>query len=147
MIVSLAIIAFSVVLFGYWFRYSCMLILSARTTTDFAYSVVEAYGLNLPKLQTSLENGVQAAAFDSIVSSLDLDYARVRSLIEKAPGLEDQLGLMERVMLRADYALMRSLAVVGRTAFPEKARESLLEMCSIVGFLADAAGSAGVVAE
>ena len=29
----------SVALFGYWFRYTCLLILSARTTRDYAGAV------------------------------------------------------------------------------------------------------------
>ena len=39
---TILIIVGSMLLFGYWFRYTCLLILSAKTTRDYAGEVAAA---------------------------------------------------------------------------------------------------------
>ena len=41
---TILIIVGSMLLFGYWFRYTCLLILSAKTTRDYAGEVAAASG-------------------------------------------------------------------------------------------------------
>jgi hypothetical protein len=42
LIVTLIITVSSVLMLGYWFRYSCLLILSAETTRDYAADIATA---------------------------------------------------------------------------------------------------------
>ena len=53
-ITTIALTAGSVLLLGYWFRYTCLLILSAKTTRDFAGEVAEANQLSFLEVQARL---------------------------------------------------------------------------------------------
>ena len=53
LVTTVIITASSVLLFGYWFRYTCLLILSAKTTRDFAGQVAAANQLGFLEVQTS----------------------------------------------------------------------------------------------
>ena len=48
LIASITITAGSVLLFCYWFRYTCFLILSAQTVREYATSVAQANQAQLP---------------------------------------------------------------------------------------------------
>lgn len=52
MVASVLIMAVSIALLLYWFRYSCVLILSTRTTRDYSASVALANQLSFPEFRT-----------------------------------------------------------------------------------------------
>ncbi len=54
LIVTLVITVSSVLLFGYWFRYTCLLILSAKTTRDYAADIAAANQLSFLQVQAQL---------------------------------------------------------------------------------------------
>ena len=54
LISTVIITASSVLLFGYWFRYTCLLILSAKTARDFAGQVAAANQLGFLDVQNQL---------------------------------------------------------------------------------------------
>ena len=60
LISTIVIMAGSVLLFGYWFRYTCLLILSARTTRDYAGAVATANQLSFLEVQSVLREHVQS---------------------------------------------------------------------------------------
>ena len=49
LVTTVIITVSSVLLFGYWFRYTCLLILSAKTTRDFAGEVATGESARLPR--------------------------------------------------------------------------------------------------
>ena len=69
---------------GYWFRYTCLLILSAETTRDYAADVATANQLSFLQVQTELRES--PADLDRLQASLDRDLAVVTSLIQNASG-------------------------------------------------------------
>ena len=80
----------SVLLFGYWFRYTCLLILSAKTTRDFAGEVVMANQLGFLEVQAQLRTSagnldtlrlVDLNATDAQLRCMPYDGAYVARLI------------------------------------------------------------------
>src|ERR1700730_8615318 len=81
-ITTVVITGSSVLLFGYWFRYTCMLILSAKTTRDFAAQVATANQLGFLEVQAQLR--ASAASLDPLRDALDRDYAVLSGLLKQA---------------------------------------------------------------
>jgi hypothetical protein len=130
MLASLLILGFSLVLFVYWFRYSCILLLrnavdqvsASDTATDTRFSVADVQA----RLKTD-------EALDPLHASLDHDYQVLTYLLQHAAGLE--LGSLEDRLLVLDYKVMRCYYGATRTLFPEQARKALTEMASVLDVL------------
>lgn len=127
MIASFLIIGFSLVLFAYWFRYSCILLLRneverAATARDARFHVAE--------LQEGLKAGGE---LDPLHVALDRDYKVLIYLLQHAAGLE--LQSFEDRLLVLDYRVMNGWYRLTRTLAPLQARRALSEMVSILGVL------------
>ena len=124
MLASLLISVISFVLFVYWFRYSCLLVLRSeaerlQTIQDNRlgfYSVGEKLGTE-PNL-------------DTLHVSLERDYQLLTYLIHHAARLGEQ-SVEDRILM-IDYKLMRVWYHLTRAAAPEQARAALLEMAQVV---------------
>ena len=136
LIVTLIITVSSALLFGYWFRYTCLLILSAKTTRDYAADIATANQLSFLQVQTQLrENPVD---LDRLQASLDRDLAVITYLIQHASG-QGEWGMEDR-MLQLNYRLMSAWCRLSSRFSPEAARRALDEMSQTVAFLANALG-------
>jgi hypothetical protein len=133
LIVTLVITVSSVLMFGYWFRYTCLLILSARTTRDYAADVATANQLSFLQVQSELRES--SADLARLQASLDRDLAVVSNLIN-ASG---QWGMEDR-MLQLNYRLMSTWCSVSKSFSPEAARRALDEMSTIVSHFANSLG-------
>src|SRR5689334_11081081 len=83
LIATVIITTSSVALFAYWFRYTCLLILSAKTTRDYAASVASANQLAFLQVQSVLRDR-GAEDLDSLRDSLDRDYKVLTYLLKHA---------------------------------------------------------------
>jgi hypothetical protein len=131
------IILFSVVLFVYWFRYSCLLILQNRTA--YGAEAANAPALSLPavreRLRTS-DSGV--VVLDQLHRDLTNDYRIICFLLRCSA--EKGVDPIERRLLMVDYWMMQAWFNVSRRAAPVQARKALEEISSIVGYLACSVG-------
>ena len=125
------IIVFSVVLFVYWFRYSCLLILQNR-----AASLSEAPStMRFPAVQERLRtNAHKVEQLDQLQRDLTSDYQKICFLLRCLP--ESGVDPLERRMLMLDYGIMRLWYSVARRLAPLKARLALEEMSNIVSYFA-----------
>ena len=137
LIVTLVITVSSVLLFGYWFRYTCLLILSAKTTRDYAADIATANQLSFLQVQTQLRYQ-NPANLDQLQASLDRDMAMITYLIQHASG-QGEWGMEDR-MLQLNYRLMGAWFSVSRTFSPEAGRRALDEMSMIISHFANAMG-------
>ena len=132
---SLLISFFAVLLFTYWFRYTCILLLrnsgaeNRQPSTDVR--------LDFARFQDAL-NSAEGASLESLARVLDRDYKVLSYLLEHAPSLNR--NPFERHVLAFDYRLMRIWYCVARTAAPAQAGGAVEEMASIVRFLAQRIG-------
>ena len=135
LIVTLVITVSSALMFGYWFRYTCLLILSAETTRDYAVDIASANQLSFLQVQAELRNQ-QTSDLNRLQTSLDRDLAVVTALIQSASG---QWG-MEARMLQLNYRLMSTWCSVSQRFSPAAARRALDEMSMIVSHFANSLG-------
>ena len=136
MFVSVLIIAVSLILFVYWFRYTCLLVLQTELSLQHVGSAVEANNLKFPLVRDDLERG--RLAFDEQYAALESDYRIVSYLLDNASGFRS--GSIEERMLLADFRLMQIWYRVTRNALQQQAQSSLSEMSSILGYFADRMG-------
>jgi hypothetical protein len=129
----------SMLLFGYWFRYTCLLILSAKTSHDYAADVATANQLGFVEIQSRLREGV---ALDGMSAALDRDYAVIRSLLEQAASA----GSIEDRMLQVNYRISRAWYACSRQFAPNAARKALEEMCLMVAHFANSMGERAAAA-
>jgi hypothetical protein len=132
--------ASSVLLFGYWFRYTCLLILSARTTRDYAGAVVTANQLSFPEVQAMLREHA-VADLDRLKDSLDRDYKVLTYLLKHSANASSGEDAVEKRMLEVHYRLMRGWYSVSRNLSPSAAYRALDEMASVVAHFANSMGA------
>jgi hypothetical protein len=128
----------SFLLFGYWFRYTCLLILSAKTTRDYAPSVAMANRLSFLEVQTQLRSSV--ANLDGLMESLDRDYQVLTYLLNHAAIVARGDAAVEKRMLEVDYRIMRAWYSVSRNLSPAVANRALIEMSQVVAHFANSMG-------
>jgi hypothetical protein len=128
----------SVLLFGYWFRYTCLLILSAKTTRDFAGQVAAANQLGFLEVQTQLR--AATVNLDSLRDTLDRDYAVLSSLLKQVSGSSAEGSSIETSMLALNYRVMRSWYRVSSVFSPTAACKALEEMSMVIAHFANSMG-------
>jgi hypothetical protein len=136
MLASALILAFSVVLFVYWFRYTCLLVLSAKSGEQYAEQVAAANRLSFPDVQEKLR--AQSADLDRLREMLEMDYRILQYLREHAAGFG--MRSFEQRMLAFDYRLMQLWYRLMRKKSAGQARGALEEMARIVGYFAHKMG-------
>lgn len=142
---TIVITATSLLMFGYWFRYTCVLILSARTTRDYAGAVAAANQLSFPEVQSTLrEHGV--VDLDGLKASLDRDYKVLTYLLKHASSPSSAEYGVEKRMLKVHYRLMRGWYRVTRNLAPSAAYRALDEMASVVAHFANTMGAQAAAA-
>ncbi len=127
MLASVLIIVFSVILFTYWFRYSCILLL--RNSTAPATAPADPR-FHFAEVQEGLKNDL---ALDPLHKSLQRDYQILSYLLQHAAGLE--LASVEDRILVLDYKVMQAWYRLTRGVAPAHARHALVEMSEVLGIL------------
>jgi len=131
------IIFFSVVLFAYWFRYSCLLILQNRVASDQSYAL--GSGLTFPTVQQRLKGDTRSLdLLDQLHRDLSNDY-RILCFLLRCSS-DAGVDPVERRMLMMDYRIMQGWYSVSRRAALPQAHKALEEMSSIVSFFACSVG-------
>ncbi|HZO57627.1 MAG TPA: hypothetical protein VFB63_33255 [Bryobacteraceae bacterium] len=145
MLASAIIIAVSVGLFVYWFRYSCMLILNTKTVQSYAADVAQSRELNFLRVQQTL-TAAETPAFAVLREDLQRDYEKISSLLSSGVGGrndEEADGYaLERAMLGMNFRWLNVQYAVASRYSERIARTALLEMSQIVEHHANAFGEA-----
>jgi len=146
LLVSIVIITVSLALFLYWFRYTCVLILSAKTSRDYASQIASANQLTFLETRDSLMDDSKLAPLEKLRQSLDRDYQLLTYLLRHGSNDSSSGRSLENRILMIDFQLMSIWYGVTRRVSSERARFALLEMASIVGHLANTMGERIAVA-
>ena len=134
----------SVALFAYWFRYTCLLLLSMRPAHDYAGAVVEANSLRFPQVRETLAQVSEISHLTVLRQSLDRDFKLLNSLFEHSSEFRVAGRAFERWMLTVDYYLMRLVFRVCHRYSFERARKALGEMASVLTQFANMMGECAV---
>jgi hypothetical protein len=138
MLASVLIILFSAMLFVYWFRYTCLLILRTKSTEEFAGQIASANRLSFLAIEEQLKSHPEAASLDPLHRSLANDYRVLSYLLEHASG--ESTHSVEHQMLLLDYKIMQLWYRLTRTLSVSQARKALAEMSSILKYFASTMG-------
>jgi len=138
MTASIIIIVLSTLLFLYWFRYTCQLILSARTSQDFAADIARENELGFLHVQDTI-GAAQKDQLDELQRSLARDYQVVSALLARNGMNSGEMGI-EQTILRIDFLGMRALFEVARRVHVTAAKRALAEMCQVVAYMANTVG-------
>jgi hypothetical protein len=136
---TIAITISSVVLFAYWFRYTCLLILSAKTARDYTADVAYSNKLGFPAVQAQLSQGA-ATDLDRLRSALDNDYRVLRNLLKYMPRSQEGPSPLETQMLAINYRLMSVWYQVTANFSQSAAAHALNEMSMVVAHFANQMG-------
>ena len=133
---SIAIIAISLALFLYWFRYTCQLILSTSTAKDCRTEVAANNRLKFLEVQSQL-GSAPPPSLDWCKRSLDCDFALVNYMHRNTTQKAGSAGGVEELMLRLDYRFLGSWYLLVSRFSAAKARSTLDEMSQIIGYFVD----------
>lgn len=145
MVVTIAIIAVSLVLFVYWFRYTCLIILSGKQSQDYAKQVASANQLTFLQTHRTLaarpaSAGLQSHyALDQLHTSLDRDYRLLTYLLRHIASYAKEQNF-EYQLLSIDYRLMSLWYRSIRYVSARLAKLALIEMACILTHMANAMG-------
>lgn len=126
-------------LFGYWFRYTCLLILTAKTTRDYAAQVAMANQLGFLEVQSQLQ-ARSVSELDRLRDSLDRDYKVISYLLKHAATASPDEAALEKFMLAINYRVMRGWYSLSRRVSTSAASKALEEMSMVVAHFANAMG-------
>jgi len=137
--VHVLFIVTSFALLAWWFRYTCMLILSSRPTTNHAAAVARVNALRFPEIQRKLEdqNVGERAHLDMLKRALVGDYVLLRCLMQNGAQFRSIAQQMEHRMLMLDFRVMHAWYSISRRVSIRRGREALAEMVDILRHFAD----------
>jgi hypothetical protein len=136
--VTLILTVGSALLFVYWFRYTCLLIVSAKTAYDYASEVAAANQLSFREVQSQLRQG--AVELDALHASLARDYDMVTYLLKHAAQSSNEESSLEARMLQMNYRVTGAWYQVSRRFSSTFARQALEEMSLVIGHFANVMG-------
>jgi len=140
MISSIFILIFSGILFVYWFRYTCLLMLRAKTPEDYAARVVEANQLSYPSVELRLGEDGWAQELGQLLYSLKRDYRVLSYLLKHAASVDVGGSTLEQRMLMIDFKIMQWWCRLSQYFSPELSRAAVQEMAQVLHNLANAMG-------
>jgi hypothetical protein len=126
MLASLLIIACSLILLVYWFRYSCVLLLRNSMETSPRAAVAD------PRFSAEQirQQVLTAAELDPLEKLLERDYRLLMYLQDHAASLG--LHSMEDRLLVLNYRLLKYWYQATRMVAPDFARSALAEMSDVI---------------
>ena len=127
-------------LFVYWFRYTCLLILSTKAARDYTVAVALANQLQVLEVQAALPEA-SSADLQRLHQLLERDYKVLSHLFRS--GSSGERDLEER-MLGLYYRVMAATYGASRGFSESFARKALEEMSLVVAHFANALGERAV---
>ena len=128
----------SAMLFAYWFRYTCLLILSTKTAQDHTRRVAVANQLAFMEIQSQLRHS--RADIEGLRCLLDRDYAVLTSLLRYTSDCSPKESKIEMRMLGINYRMLGLLHGLSRRFSFAVARRTLEEMSLVVAHFANMMG-------
>src|SRR5437879_3777247 len=99
---NVLIIAISMLLLLYWFRYTCLLVLRAKPARNYSKQVAAANQLNVFVVRERLA-ATEPLQLDEVQQMLNRDYRLVMYLIRHAANFQATGSELEKRMLMLDF--------------------------------------------
>lgn len=140
MITSLIMSGVSLGLFIYWLRYTCQLILNAKSARDYTRDVAAANDLRFIQVQQELEQVRERFELDTLHSELENDYRLLTYLLVHGPAFHASGDRLEQFMLMLNFRLLKAYYAVTCPISVSNAKRALQEMTQVVGYFANRMG-------
>lgn len=140
MIASIIVILVSGALLVYWFRYTCLLLLSTKPVKDHAARVAVANGLQFLEIQGARIGEAAPSELSALQKMLERDYQLITFLLKHAAGFELGGVTLEQRLLMLDFRIMQMVSMMGRLLGADRVRAAVHEMAAVVARLAEAVG-------
>ena len=140
MIISLIMTAVSVSLFIYWIRYTCQLILSAKSARDYTQDVAAANDLRFLQVQQQLAQVRERIELDTLQSKLENDYRLLTYLLVHGPAFHANGDRMEQFMLMLNFRLLKAYYALFCRISVSTGKRVLHEMTQVIGYFANRMG-------
>lgn len=134
------VIAFSIGLFMWWFRYACGLILSAQPARDHTAEVAAANELNVLEVQQVLAAASDRYHLDTLQEKLERDYHLLNYLVHHSPALAAAPDIFERRIMMLDFELLKACYALSAKISRSGAKRALHEMTRVVCYFANTMG-------
>lgn len=131
MIETVLILAFSLALFLYWFRYTVLLLLREEHLAGNGTVIGQ---LSVLQTRDILRQSSGDVPLDPLQRALDQDYRMLRYLLDHAAGMG--LDTLEHYLLVLDYGLMKARYRLTRNVSTRQARHALDEMARVLACIA-----------
>jgi len=131
MVETVLILAFSLALFVYWFRYTVLLLLNEDDSDQHTTVIGQ---LRVLETRQALRQAQGDLPLDPLQCALDSDYRMLRYLLGHAAGMD--LRPAEHYVLVLDYRIMRVWYRLTRNTSTRQARRALDEMAGVVSHIA-----------
>jgi hypothetical protein len=125
MIETVLILAFSLALFVYWFRYTVLLLLSEEQEDRHCTVIAQ---LSVRETREALRQAPEDFPLDRLQRALDNDYRLLRYLLNHAAGMG--LRPVEHHLLILDYCIMKAWYRLAPN------RRALDEMAGVLSYIA-----------
>ena len=140
MIISLIMTGVSAGLFLFWLRYTCQLILSAKSARDYTRDVAQANDLRFLQVQQELAQVRERVELDSLQSKLEKDYRLLTYLLVHGPAFHVNGDRLEQFMLMLNFRLLKTYYALTRRISVSNGKRALQEMTQVVGYFANRMG-------
>ena len=138
--VSAIMIAVSVGLLIYWFRYTCRLILRARPARDYTQAVAAANELRFLEIQMELPHVQGRLQLDNLQKTLERDYRLLSFLLRHTASLHAETDFVEQNILTLHFTLTKAYYAFVRAMSQSEARRAIQEMAGVVSHFANRMG-------
>jgi len=137
-VIGAIVIALTIGLLAFWFRYACGLILSANPAHDHTVEIAAANELNIIEVQRELAGGSEH--LDTLQAKLERDYHLLNYLVNHSPALKASPDVFERRLMMLDFELLKACYAVTVRISRSQAKRALQEMTRVVCYFANSMG-------
>ena len=130
----------SVVLFLYWFRYTCLLILSAKPARDYSAQVASANELRFLDVRDALASASESCFLGTLQKDLERDYRLLTYLLRHGARFQALSQRLEQRMLMLYFQAMKLRCALSRVVPGFDRKKPLEEMANILGHFANQMG-------
>jgi hypothetical protein len=143
MLPSSIMIAVSVGLLIYWFRYTCSLILRAKPARDYTQAVATANELRFLEIQQDLPFVEGRSQLDHVQKALEHDYRILSFLLRHTESLHAETHFLEHSLLMLHFTLMKGYYALICAVSQSGGKRAIQEMAGVVIHLANRMGERG----
>jgi hypothetical protein len=140
MVISLIMSGVSLGLLIYWLRYSCELILSAKSARDYTRDVAEANDLRFLQVQQELAQVRERIELDSLRLKVENDYRLLTYLLVHGPAFHANGDRVEQFVLMLNFKLLMAYYELTCRISVSIGKRALREMTQVVGYFANRMG-------